>query len=47
VELPEKETTLSNVVVAPPKFPLGNLSFGDPFSILPNLLFSNTPIPFP
>ena len=42
----EKETALSNVVVAPPGSLLGNLSFGDPFLILSNLLSSNTPIPF-
>jgi len=42
----EKETTLSNMVVALPRSPLGDSSFDNPFLILPNLLSSNTPIPF-
>jgi len=42
----EKETVLSNVVVAPPKSPLGSSSFSNPFLILPNLLSSNISIPF-
>ena len=42
----EKETTLSNIVVALPRSPLGNSSFSNPFLMLPNLLSSNTPVPF-
>jgi len=38
-----EETTASTSVARPPESPLGN-SF---FLILPNLISSNTPIPFP
>jgi len=48
VAFPEKETTLSNIVVALPGSPLGNLFFSDSsLLMLPNLFSSNTPIPFP
>jgi len=44
---PTRETTLSSLVIAPLGSPLGDMFFGDPFLlILPNLLSSNTPIPF-
>jgi len=43
----EVETTLSNVVVAPLRSPLGNSFFSNPsLLILPNPFSSNTPIPF-
>ena len=42
-----EEIILSSVVAAPPKSPLDNLFFSNPFLlILPNLISSNTPIPF-
>ena len=45
--LPTRETTLSSLVGAPLRSPLGDLFFGDPsLLMLPNLLSSNTPIPF-
>jgi len=43
----EKETTLSNIVVALPRSPLSDSFFGNSSSlVLPNLFSSNTPIPF-
>jgi len=45
--LVERETTLSTLVAAPPKSPLGGSFFNNPsLLILPNLFSSNTPIPF-
>jgi len=42
-----KEITLSSLVVALPRSPLGNLFFSNSsLLILPNLFSSNTPIPF-
>ena len=44
---PRKEITLSNKVAIPPISPLGNSFFSNPsLLILPNLISSNTPIPF-
>jgi len=43
----EKETDLSNSATALLRSPLGNLFFSNPsLLILPNLISSNTPIPF-
>jgi len=43
-----RETTLSSSVGAPLRSPLGNLFFYNPsLLMLPNLLSSNTPVPFP
>jgi hypothetical protein len=43
----EREITLSSLVAASLRSPLGNLFFSDPsLLILPNLFSSNTPIPF-
>jgi len=43
----EREITLSSLVAAPPKSPLGSLFFSNPsLLILPNLFSSNTPISF-
>jgi len=45
--LTERETTLSSLVAAPPKSPLGSSFFSNPsLLILPNLFSINTPIPF-
>jgi len=45
---PAREITLSSSVIAPLGSPLGDLFFGNPsLLILPNLLSSYTPIPFP
>jgi len=45
---PVREITPSSLAIAPLGSPLGDLFFSDPFLlILPNLLSSNTPIPFP
>ena len=42
-----EETTISTLVARPPKSPLNNLFFSNPFLlILPNLISSNTSIPF-
>jgi len=45
---PEKETTpSSSEVFRPPESPLGGSFFGDPsLSMLPDLLSSDTPVPF-
>ena len=43
----EKEITLNTLVGVLLRPPLGNLFFSNSFLlILPNLIFSNTPIPF-
>jgi len=43
----EKEINLSSLVTALLRSPLGNLFFSDPsLLILPNLISSDTPIPF-
>jgi len=43
----EKEIDLSSSAITLLKFPLGNLYFSNPsLLILPNLISSNTPIPF-
>jgi len=43
----ETEITLSNMAVAPFRSPLNNLFFSNPsLLILPNLISSNTSIPF-
>ena len=43
----EKEIDLSSSATTLFRSPLGNLFFGNPFLlILPNLISSNTPIPF-
>jgi hypothetical protein len=43
----EREIVLNNLVVAPPKSPLTDSFFSNlSLLILPNLLSSNTPIPF-
>jgi len=45
--LVEKETDLSSLATTLLRSPLGNLFFSNPFLlILPNLISSNTPIPF-
>jgi len=42
-----REITPSSSAIAPLGSPLGDLFFGDPsLLILPNLLSSNTPVPF-
>ena len=44
---PIRETTLSSSAIAPLGSPLGDLFFDDSFLlILPNLLSSNTSVPF-
>jgi len=43
----ERKITLSSIVAAPLRSPLGNSFFNNPFLlILPNLISSITPLPF-
>jgi hypothetical protein len=41
-----KETTPNSLAGAPPVSPLDDSFFGDPLSMLPDLISSDTPVPF-